>query len=265
MRKRSKIARGTLFGEQGIDPLGHLSAYYPFPARLDQRYVERLKASRLGRLFRKGTILFQEGENPTGIYVVLEGRAKLSVNSAEGKTLVLGFFGPGTVLGLAAAVLGRSHAATAEIVRPTKVLFIARTDLVRKIRGNATAARQAAELVSEACFFILNKMKAIDLSESAGQRLAGCLLGLLAGNSSSSEEVPINLDLSQETIAQMVGLSRETVSRLLSVFRRKGIVKWTRAGLLVQDRGALDKLANLEAVSGHSRGSETWSAATFAG
>jgi len=264
MRKDTKMARGILFGEENVDPLGHLSAYYPFPARLDQHYVERLKASRLAKLLRDGTILFQEGQNSTGIYVVLEGRAKLSVNSAQGKTIVLGFFGPGTVLGLAAAVLGRRHAATAEIVKPTRVLFVSREELIKKIHGSATVARHAAEFASEACFFILSKMKAIDLSECAGQRLARCLLGLLAGNSNSSEAVPVNLDLSQETIAQMVGLSRETVSRLLSRFRKKGIVKWTREGLFVQDRKALDKLADWEGASGYSTGSDIWGAATFA-
>jgi CRP-like cAMP-binding protein len=95
--------------------------------------------SNLGRSLSKGTILFREGDQPTGVYVVLEGSAKISLNSAEGKTLVLGFYGPGTILGLAAAILGRRHEATAEILKPTKVLFVPREDVVREIRGDATA------------------------------------------------------------------------------------------------------------------------------
>ena len=121
MRRRSNQRRsregkaGTLFGGPIIDPVGHLSAHYPFPARLNEHCLAKLKLSNPGTSFSKGAILFREGEKPTGVYVVLEGRAKASVNSAQGKTLVLGFFGPGTILGLAAAILGRTHATTAEI------------------------------------------------------------------------------------------------------------------------------------------------------
>ena len=259
MRKHSKQPRfresGVLFGEPIIDPLGHLSAHYPFPARLNEHYVASLKASNIGTSFSKGAILFEEGEKPTGVYVVLEGRAKLSVNSAQGKTLVLGFFGPGTILGLATAILGRTHAATAETLKPTKVLFVSRKELVREMQADATAARLAAELVSEACYFILGKMKAVDLSQSAGQKLARCLLGLLAHNTSSSGETPPRLDLSQETIAQMVGLSRETVSRLLSRFRRRRILDWRRSGLVIRDRSALEKLADFSETAAGLAGS----------
>ncbi len=248
MRKRSKEPpfreRRALFGEPIIHPLGHLSALYPFPARLNEHYVAKLKASEVGTSFSEGAILFQEGAKPTGVYVVLEGRAKLSINSAQGKTLLLGFFGPGTILGLAATILGRTHAATAEILQPTKVVFVSRKELLREIQGDSTVARQVAELVSEACYFILGKMRAVDLSQSAGQKLARCLLGLLAHNISSGGDTPLNLELSQETIAQMVGLSRETVTRHLSRFRRMRILDWKRSGLVILDKSALEKLAD---------------------
>lgn len=259
MDRRSKQQRfggrktGTFLGEPIVNPLGHLSARYPFPARLNCHYIAKLKTSNNSTAFSKGTILYEEGERSIGVYVILEGCAKLSVNSSQGKTLVLGFFGPGTILGLAAAILGRTHAATAEIVRPTKVLFVSRKELVREMQEDATAARQAAELVSEACYFILSKMRVVELSQSAGQKLARCLLGLLAHNTAAEGETTPELHLSQETIAQMVGLSRETVTRLLSRLRRKHVLEWKRSGLVIRDRSALEKLADFsETVEGLS-------------
>ena len=237
-----------------MDPLGHLSAQYPFPARLNEGYVARLKASNVGTRFSKGAILYEEGEKPTGVYVVLEGRAKVSVNSAQGKTLVLGFFGPGTILGLAAAILGRTHAVTAEAMKPTRVLFVSRKELVREIESDAAVARQAAKLVSEACYFILGKMSAVDLSQSAAQRLARCLVGMLAHNTGQGGEAPSKLDLSQETLAQMVGLSRETVTRLLSRLRRSRILEWKRSGLVIRNRNALEKLADFSQPSDPPKG-----------
>jgi CRP/FNR family transcriptional regulator, cyclic AMP receptor protein len=248
MQKRSKQPRvrerGVLFGEPIIDPPGHLSARYPFPARLNKHYVAKLKASDAGTSFPKGAFLFQEGAKPRGVHVVLEGRVKLSINSSQGKTLLLGFFGPGTILGLAAAILGSAHAATAEVLKPTRVVFVSRMELVREMQGDATVARQVAELVSEACYFLLGKMRAVDLSQSAPQKLARCLLGLLAHNPGSSGETSSKLDLSQEAIAQMIGLSRETVARLLSRFRRRHILDWKRSGLVIRDKRALEKLAD---------------------
>ncbi len=255
MQRGSKQSRfrirkaGTLFGEPVIDPLGHLSAHYPFPARLNDRYLARLKASNIGTSLPKGAILYEEGEKTTGVYVVLEGRAKLSVTSAQGKTLVLGIFGPGTILGLAAAILGRTHPTTAQVQTPTKVLFVPRLELVREMHGDATVAQQAAQLVSETCYFILGKMRAVDLSQSAGQKLARCLLGLLDQNPSSSEGAAPELGLSQETLAQMVGLSRETVTRILSRLRKKSVVDWKRSGLVIRDRSALERLADFSGTT----------------
>ena len=181
----------------------------------------------------------------TGVYVVLEGRAKLSVNSAQGKTLVLGFFGPGTILGLAAAILGRTHVVTAEIMKPTKILFVSRKELAKEMQGNVTAARQAAELVSEACYFVLGKIRAVDLSQSAGKSLLAASLDCFPTIRSYSEQAAYKLDLSQEAIAQMVGLSRETVTRLLARLHKRGILNWKRSGLVIRDRNALEKLADL--------------------
>lgn len=234
----------TLFGGPLTGPLGHLSARYPYPARLNDPYVDKLKAANHGASLSRGAILYREGDRSNGVYVVLEGRAKLYVNSAQGKILVLGFFGPGTILGLASAILGRDHAATAETLQPTRVLFVPREELLREIESDASAARQTAELVSEACFFMLSKLKTVDLSESARQKLARCLLGLLAHSSDPNNEIALHLDLNQETIAQMVGLSRETVSRLLSRFRRRRILDWKRSGLIIRDRKALEELAD---------------------
>jgi CRP/FNR family transcriptional regulator, cyclic AMP receptor protein len=260
MRRDSKSRRfrgrrpGTLFGGPIVEPPGHVSAHFPFPARLNDQYVAKLQASDSGKSLSKGAMLFEEGERPTGAYVVLEGLAKLSINSSQGKMLVLGFFGPGTIIGLPAAILGRTHAATAEIVRPSKILFVSCKELVRELQDDATASRQAAELASEACYFILNKLHAIDLSKSTGQKLARCLLGLLAHNTGSSSETTAKLDLSQEAIAQMIGLSRETVTRLLSRFRRKHILDWKRSGLVIRDRSALEKIADFsEAAVGRSQ------------
>jgi CRP/FNR family cyclic AMP-dependent transcriptional regulator len=247
-------ATGTLFGLSIAEPLQHQSGHYPYPALLNETFVKRFHYSKRGRNYRKGATLFEEGAEPGGAYVVLEGRVKLSVNSPQGKAMVLGFFGPGAILGLAAAVLGRSHISTAETIQPTRAVFVPRNELLAEIRSHPIAAWQVAQLVSEHCYFLLTKMATVELSESAQQKMARCLLGLIH-QKSAHEGAHVELNLSQETIAQMVGLSRETVSRLLSRLRRKGVLDWTRSDFIIRNRQALEKLADLpESVGGHNPG-----------
>lgn len=249
-RLRPETANALFRDPTPPDVIGHLSAHFPFPAALTSSYVEKLKAMGVGTLVAQNTVLFEQGQDPTGVHVILEGSTKLAVSSSQGKTLVLGIFGPGVVLGLAAAILGRPHAASAETLKQAKVLFVPRTELVKEMRADSGAACRAAELVSQACYFLLGKMAAIELSQSSEQKLARCLLGLVSSNSGCMEGVTVKLDLNQEAIAQLIGTSRETVSRLLSRFRHMRILDWKYSGLVIRDRRALERIANLEDDSG---------------
>jgi CRP-like cAMP-binding protein len=162
--------------------------------------------------------------------------------------MVLGFFGPGSVLGLDANILGRVHATTAEAVQQTEVVVVPRRELLNEIQNNATAAWQVAQLVSENCYFLRDILASFQLAESAPQKVARCLLLLIpAGRLDGQGQ---HLNLSQEVIAQMVGVTRETVSRQLARFRKNGLLTGNRSELAICDRRALETLADLpEAVA----------------
>src|SRR6266567_8875181 len=202
----------------------YVTGRIPLLARLDRRCLARVKATTLGASYARGTVLFAEEHRPDGVYVILEGRAKLSVSSHNGKSLALGFFGPGTVLGLESAILGCSYMATAEIVKPAKAAFMARRDLLRHLGRSEKATLEAAELLSETCYFLLRRIKANELSESAQEKLVRFLLDAHRGRPGSEEETHLKLDLSQEAVAQIIGTSRETVARLISRLKKKGLL-----------------------------------------
>jgi CRP/FNR family transcriptional regulator len=222
-------------------PFEHEQAQYPFPSRISQTFLQRLKASAFTTSsYPKNATLFEDGQRALGFYVMLEGRAKLFMDAAHGKSLILGFFGPGTTLGVEAAILGREHISTAKVVTPAKVAFVNRTVLLEHLRSDAIAALDIARLMSEACYFAVGKMRALDLSPSAEQKLARFLLELTADGARGA----VMLDISQEAVAQMLGLARETVARLISNLRRRGILHWKRPALIIQDRPSLAQLAH---------------------
>lgn len=245
VRRVQECEIASLLAKPARAPQDYMSGRIPFLARLDRRCLARVKATALGTSYARGTVLFAQEHRPDGVYVILEGHAKLSVSSANGKSLALGFFGPGTVLGLEGAILGWPYMATAEIVEPAKAAFMTRRDLLKHLGGSQRAALEAAELVSETCYFLLSRIKANELSESAQEKLVRFLLAIQPRLPGPEGEACLKLDLSQEAIAQMIGTSRETVARLVSRLKKRGVLDWRRSKVVIRDRGALEKLAGL--------------------
>src|SRR6201981_4199939 len=85
--------------------------------------------------YPKGATLFVEGQSPRGVFILCNGRIKLSTTSADGKSLILRISEIGEVLGLAAVVSGKAFQATAEVLEPTQANFISRNEFLEFLRG----------------------------------------------------------------------------------------------------------------------------------
>lgn len=198
----------------------------------------------------RGSVLFAEGQEVLGVYVVWEGRVKLTIGADNGKSLILGLVGRGTILGLPAAILGLPHAATAQVVKSAKVTFLAREDLIRYLHANEGASYEAAEIVSALYYSVLAEIKTVHLCQSAEQKLARFLLGLRPPSRSSKGESQLTLEANQEEIGQMIGVSRETVARVISRFKKRRILDFRNPILTIHDTRALERLAKLRGMPG---------------
>ena len=193
----------------------------------------------------KGYTLFSEGEKVLGVHVVRDGRIKLSIDSDGGRSLILGLVGRGTVLGLPGSVLGLPHAVTAQVLRSAKLSFICRDDVLHHLHATEAAAFAAAEMISAIYYSAIAELAKIQLSQSAEQKVARFLLGLYAMSETSKFQVQVALEASQEEIGQMIGVSRETVARVMSRFKKRRIVDLDSSTLMIHDKDALVKLAEL--------------------
>jgi CRP-like cAMP-binding protein len=197
-----------------------------------------------GRISRKqGAVLLAQGQKALGVYVIWKGRVKISIGSDNGKSLILALVGRGAVLGLPATILGLPYAATVEVVEPVQVSFLARDDLLRRLRTTEGAAYTAAENLSAICYSILGEFKAIHLSQSAEQKMARFLLGLRPTSTSPNGPTEVALEANQEEIGQMIGVCRETVARVISRFKKRRILEPGTSTLVIRDRAALERLA----------------------
>jgi CRP/FNR family transcriptional regulator, cyclic AMP receptor protein len=204
--------------------------------------VQRLASITSPASYPKGATLFVEGQSPRGVFILCNGRIKLSTSSADGKSLIVRIAEPGEVLGLPATVTGKPYELTAEVIEPAQANFIARQDFLTFLREHGEAALRVAQQLGETYHSAIAEMRTIGLSHSVGEKLARFLLDLSAGHDKGKGEVRITLTLTHEEIAQVIGASRETVTRLFSEFKKKQFLQVKGSTLIIKDKTGLESV-----------------------
>ena len=189
-----------------------------------------------------GAVLFVESQPSSGVFFLSRGRVKLSICARDGKTLILRVAQPGEALGVGAAVCGRTYEATAETLDPCEISYVRPNDLLRLMAQYNDFAMRMTEHLSHEYNSTCRELRSLVLSESAGERLAKLLLEWFDANREGKNRGKMKLSLTHEEIAQMIGTSRETVTRLLTEFRKKQLVERRGSTLVVRNRGALQSL-----------------------
>lgn len=206
--------------------------------------IKALAAITSSASYPKGATLFVEGQPARGVFILCSGRVKLSTSSADGKTLILRISDPGEVLGLPATVTGSCYELTADVIEPAQANFISRNEFLGFLKDNGEAALRVAQQLGETYHSAISEMRTIGLSHSAGEKLARFLLEWAANYPEEKGQVRIKLTLTHEEIAQMIGSSRETVTRLLADFRKKQLLQVAGSTLVIKNKAALETIVN---------------------
>jgi CRP/FNR family transcriptional regulator, cyclic AMP receptor protein len=213
-----------------------------FFCSLPPQSLEAFERIKFPSALPKSSVLFVEGQVPRGIYLLCRGRVKLSVNSSDGKTMILKIAEPGEVLGMHAVVSNLPYELTAETVQPCQVVFIKRDDFQKFLEEHGSACLQAAQHLSESCHNAYDMIRSIGLSHSASEKLARMLLELGSEGEKTKDGIRVKLALTHEEIAQVIGTSRETVTRLLGGFRKQQMAILRGSTLLIKNKAGLEKL-----------------------
>lgn len=120
----------------------------------------------------RGTMLFAEGRQPKGIFLLCHGRAKLTVCSESGKRLMVRVAGPGELLGLSATVSGTPYEVSAELIENAQIAFVKRKDLLKFLRENHDACMQIVHLLSEDLHNAFDRVRTVGLLRTRRSRLA---------------------------------------------------------------------------------------------
>ncbi len=175
--------------------------------------------------YPKGSTLFVEGENPRGVFILCSGRAKLTTSSSEGKTLILRIAEAGEVLGVSSTVLGKPYEVSAETTEPSQVNFIGRDDFLRLLHLHSDASMRTAQQLAKSYHAAQRDIRSLGLAQTTSEKLARLLLDWCEMGEETTRGIRLKVLMTHEEIAQMIGTTRETVTRLLSQFKRKHVIE----------------------------------------
>lgn len=204
--------------------------------------LQRLSEIAASATYPKGATLFVEGQPARGVFILCAGHVKLSTSSSDGRTLILRISDPGDLLGLPAAISGRPYEVTADVIEPTQANFISRADFLGFLTDYGEAALRVAQELSETYQTAFAEMRTIGLSHSAREKLARFLLDWSAHHPSDNGAIKFNLTLTHEEIAQMIGASRETVTRIFAEFKRSNLLQIKGSSVTLKNKSGLEHL-----------------------
>ncbi len=196
--------------------------------------------------YPQGAVLFVEGQPPKEILVLCTGRVKLSTTSKDGKSLILKIAEAGDVLGLSANLADIPHEVTAETVEPCQTKLIKRQEFLSFLQEYGSASLNAARCLSGEYQAAFEDVRSRALASSAAARLARLLLQFARQHgqaSASKKELRFRLTLTHDELAQMAGMSRETVTRLFTQFKKDQLIALTGSSVTIKNPAALEVLS----------------------
>jgi CRP/FNR family cyclic AMP-dependent transcriptional regulator len=187
------------------------------------------------RRFPSGGMLMYERQLAEEVFVLLEGRVKITHTTPEGREIVLNFCGPGEMIGEMAALEGGTRSSTVEALEPVEALAIAAGRFRVLLESNPGLSTAVLSSVS-ARFVDANRRLVEFAAAHTLARVASRLLELCDryGESVNGGAVRIGLPISQTELAGWVGSSREAVAKALQTLRELGVIETERRRILVR-------------------------------
>ena len=201
--------------------------------------------SKFTSFYPKGSLLYVEGEEARGVYILCSGRVKLTTSSAEGRNLILRTAEAGELLGASAVISRRPYETSIETVEPCQVNFIRAEDFVNMITRDHEAMLSAAHQLSADYFEAQRELRTFGLARTTGEKLARLVLDWCATGEKTPQGVRLKVLMTHEEIAQMIGTTRETVTRLLSDLRKRKLITVKGSTFLVPSVDSLEALVTV--------------------
>lgn len=189
-----------------------------------------------------GRQLLREGFYPDRLAILCSGQVKVTITSRDGRVLVLRIAGPGDVLGMASVLRNTHYESTAETIEACRVKMVGREEFLRFQTEFSEVGRNSASAIADDYRLAVLNARRLALSGSAAGKLACVLVEWARKATRDPEKLIFTMPLTHEELANMAGISRETVTRLLTKFRNEKLIRMHGATLELLHEERLESL-----------------------
>ena len=216
----------------------------PLFAGLKEEDLKKIRAIASLRQVGKKKVLFSEGEEAKGFYVILSGKVKIYKVSSEGKEQILHIVSAPDAFAEAALFLEGIYPAFAETLSDTQLLFFPKRDFIQLIQKNPQLSINMIVTLSHYLKRFALLIEELSLKE-VSSRMAKYLIDLSSKFSKEGKSPKeVELDLSKTQLASKLGTISETLSRTLAKMKTKGIIDVKKNKILILNREALEELSS---------------------
>jgi CRP-like cAMP-binding protein len=209
--------------------------------------LEDISKHKVTNVYKKGQNLFVQGNHPYGIYCISQGNIKVTKVGSDGKESIVRIVSGGDVLGHRSLFTKDYYKATATAMEDTKACFLDKKFIMKVIAENPSVSINVIEKLSRDMGAAENKMSSFH-QKNVRERLAELLLILKEshGEEVAPGEYQINLKLTREEMATMIGTANETLIRFISEFKQANLIKQNGKTIVITNEEELIDWANLE-------------------
>ncbi len=211
----------------------------PLLGGLPEDQLREMEQIAVDRYFEKGEIIFSDGDDGSGFFVIVKGKVKIFKVSSEGKEQILHIFGTGEPFGEVPVFSGQSFPANAEAIARTHLLFFPRIAFVNLVSGNPSLALNMLAVLSMRLRQFTAQIENLSLKEVPG-RLATYLI-YLADEQGDADSVKLNISKGQ--LASLLGTIPETLSRIFARMAGQNLIEVRGRNIRIIRRGDLEELA----------------------
>lgn len=222
-----------------IDHIGSVQLF----SGMNKEHCDELAMIVVDQQFKRGQLIFSEGDPGSGFYVIISGRVKIFKLSLDGKEQILHILGPGEPFAEVAVFTGSSYPANAMALEKSRIFFFPREAFIKLIGSHPSLAMNMLATLSWRLKQFAHMIEDLSLKEVPG-RLAAYIL--LASGQNDEEKDKVTLNISKTQLASFLGTIPETLSRILTKMNKQGFVGVDGAVITIHDRGRLEDLAEGE-------------------
>jgi CRP/FNR family transcriptional regulator, polysaccharide utilization system transcription regulator len=206
--------------------------------------LESVSAGKVCQPYKKGQIIFPEGGRPTGLHCVHQGKIKVSKVGGDNKEQIVRLAREGDVLGFRALLSETHYSASAVALEDCVVCVVPKAEFLRLIETNAQFSHSLLKLLSTALGEAEERMLHLAY-KPVRERLAEALLLLLRTYQQDGQTTPVDVPISRDDLAALVGTAKETATRLLSELKADGVVSTRGSHITILQPEKLVDIATL--------------------